>query len=385
MFKSIVTPVRTNTGFVYNNYRNQFWNRTPADLPLKANPMDLLVTNLQLTTQRNYADPGNTLGGLAYSTTPLWSGAAYRLHMDGLVVNASNRAYSAFVQALRAGDAGVGVTLASYRQTWEMIALRCNTIRDMAKHAEAVANAHKRTIRQRMADNRRATRRGMKQPWKPKDLLPIGSANVFLEGLFGWIPLVSSIKEGAKILASEPPYEPLSRSRKSYKTFPTTTHGDAAISFQVCIGTARVCQSALVRLNNPNVWLANQAGLINPAVVALDIVPWSFVVNMFVNVNSLLNSYTDFFGLDVTDASTTTRRDYHETFVLRKVLWVVYYIQDTRVFNDYTKTRTIGLTAPQLEFRLPKITMTNALMACALMVQQVSGLKYIRQPGILRA
>lgn len=378
MFKSVVQPVVTNTGFVYYNYRNQFWNRSPSNLPQKANPMDLLVTNLKLRTTRNYDDPGNTLGGLAYSVEPLWSNNAYRSHMDGLVINASNRAYAAFRGALRAGDAGLGVTLASYKQTWDMIALRCNTIRSLAKQAEATAKARNKAVKRRKAENRRATRRGIKQPWQPKDLLPTGSANVFLEGLFGWSPLIGSIVDSAKILASDPPYQRVSRTITSSKRFPNTTLGDAIISQQDCFGTARVCQSAMVRISNPNAWLANQAGLINPAVVAWDLVPWSFVVNMFVNVNSLLNSYTDFYGLEVTDGSTTIRCDYHETSVLRKVLWVRYYIEDTRVFNNYTKVRTIGLTAPRLEFKLPPLTVTSALMAASLMVQQISGLKFIR-------
>lgn len=145
--------------------------------------------------------------------------------------------------------------------------------------------------------------------------------------------------------------------------------------------TVRCNQSAVFRLENPNAWLANQMGLINPAVVVWDLVPWSFVVNMFANVNSLLNQFTDFYGLEVSGASTTVREDYFEASVFRKVFWegLPYYIQDTRVFNNYNKDRSLGLTLPKLEFRLPPLTLTSAIMAVSLMVQQISGLKYIKK------
>lgn len=55
--------------------------------------------------------------------------------------------------------------------------------------------------------------------------------------------------------------------------------------------------STLVRVSDPNLWLANQLGFVNPVVIAWDLVPFSFVVDWFVNVNEFLNSYTDMWGL----------------------------------------------------------------------------------------
>lgn len=381
--KNQVTLRTLNTGYQYYDVKNQQWERSShKGMPLKANPMSMLCTRTQFYVSRNYSDPSNSLGGLAFHTNPLWMNDAYEKFAEPLRVTASNRAYAALVQTVKSGDAGLGVTLASYKQTYAMIALRANQIRKLAQRAEITADQINRSRRRRLAEWRRAKRRNAPTKWKPKDFIPVGSANVFLEGLFGWLPLYGSIAAGMEILTGDAPYERISRTRLVTKKFPWKDVPGFTPGFlsQDCFLTVRCNQSAVFRLNNPNAWLANQMGLINPAVVAWDIVPWSFVVNMFVNVNSLLNQFTDFYGLEISGAATTTREDYHETSVFKKVHWAgqPYYIQDSRVLNNYRKVRTLGLTLPQLEFRLPSLSLSTAVMAVSLMVQQVSGLKYIK-------
>lgn len=380
--KSVATLRTTKTGFQYYDYKNQVWERSPKDQPLKANPMSMLCTRRQIFVSRNYSDPGNTLGGIALHTNPLWMNTSYQDFAGPLRTSASNRAYAALVQTVKSGDAGLGVTLASYKQTYAMIAQKATLIRKLARKAELTAEEINRSRRRRLAAWRRAKRRGVPTKWRPKDFLPVGSANVFLEGLFGWLPLYSSMAAAMKILTDDAPYERISRSRKVSKKFPWKTVSGFTPGFlsQDCLLTVRCNQSAVFRLENPNAWLANQMGLINPAVVAWDIVPWSFVVNMFVNVNSLLNQFTDFYGLEVSGSSTTIREDYFEASVFKKLHWIgqPYYIQDTRIFNDYIKNRSLGLTLPKLEFRLPPLSLSTAVMAVSLMVQQISGLKYIK-------
>lgn len=381
-FKSTVTLRTLNTGYQYNDYKNQFWERSPHGEPHKANPMSVQCTRTQFYVSRNYSDPTNSLGGLALHTNQLWENNAYEDFAGPLRVTASNRAYAALVQAVKSGDAGLGVTLASYKQTYAMITLRANMIRKLARKAEITAEQINLSRRRRKAEWRRAKRRNVPTKWRPADFLPVGSANIFLEGLFGWLPLYGSIVAGMEVLTGDTPYELISRSRKVSKKFPWQEFPgfDPGFLSQECMLTVRCNQSAAFRINNPNAWLANQMGLINPAVVAWDLVPWSFVVNMFVNVNSLLNQFTDFYGLEVSGSSTTTREDYFETSVFKKILWggQPYYIQDTRILNNYRKSRTIGLTLPQLEFRLPPLSLSSAVMATSLMVQQITGLKYIK-------
>lgn len=393
-FKQQITAVTTNTGFQYNNYKNMSYecssppSGTVRNVYTTAHHLDLICTNLRLSTDRNFADPGNTLGGLALSTNPIWTVQQLNAFDESLQVTATNASYSKLLGELRAGSAGLGVTLASYRQSADMIRLRAKQIRKLAKKAESRAEALNRMRSKRLAENRRARRRGGPRKWAPRDLIPVGSANVFLEGIFGWMPLYSSMKEAMEILASSPPFEVVGRSHTEFRILPKQNNHygySPGFTTETCLTTVRVKQSAEFRVTNPNAWLANQMGLVNPAVVAWDLVPWSFVVNMFVNVNSLMSQFTDFYGLEYRNASTTVRRDYHETSVFEKTLWVVYYMEDTRVFNNYTKVRTLGLSFPSIEFRLPKLTLSTAVMALSLAVQQISGLKYIKSLNAQRA
>jgi hypothetical protein len=59
--------------------------------------------------------------------------------------------------------------------------------------------------------------------------------------------------------------------------------------------------SATVQVTNPNMFLANQLGFLNPALVAWELVPFSFVVDWFVNVGAVISSMTDFMGCTLKD------------------------------------------------------------------------------------
>lgn len=70
-------------------------------------------------------------------------------------------------------------------------------------------------------------------------------------------------------------------------------------------------------VRNPNLWAANKLGLINPAQWVLEAIPFSFVVDWFSNLSAVVNSLTDFAGLEITDQWVTTlvkrSRSYHNS------------------------------------------------------------------------
>ena len=65
--------------------------------------------------------------------------------------------------------------------------------------------------------------------------------------------------------------------------------------------------TARVEITNPNLWLANKVGLVNLPGVLWDIIPWSFLVNMFTNMGSVVNQMTDLAGVTLHGTSLTTR------------------------------------------------------------------------------
>lgn len=296
---------------------------------------------------------------------------------SSLLTGCTNRAYGKLASAVRGETASLGVTLGSWRQSWVMIALRAKQISQIARSATVAARRRNRALR--ILRNRLPPGVAV-----PQDLLPVGSANIFLEGIFGWLPLLGDIHGAAQALANPIPTGDWLRfcASDASATGGIPPGFDSYKSLKWSTTTkCRVTMACKVSIDNPNVWLLNKLGLINPAVVIWDLIPWSFVVGFFGNVNQVLSSYTAFAGLNVSDASTTVRWDVTETWTVRN--W------QTGAPNDYSmeencshyrrrKTRSLGLTMPTLKLRMPTVEMTSALIALSLMAQQVSQLEYFK-------
>lgn len=64
-----------------------------------------------------------------------------------------------------------------------------------------------------------------------------------------------------------------------------------------------------VAIDNPNLYLANSLGFVNPASVIWEAVPFSFVVDYVFNIGQFLATGTDFLGLSVKNAFTSLHSD----------------------------------------------------------------------------
>lgn len=127
----------------------------------------------------------------------------------------------------------------------------------------------------------------------------------WMEYSFGWAPAVMDIGNAVNVLQS-----PLnSQFVKATATMSLPREwqdfsGPYSRSYerQMMIAVRMGCS---VGVDNPNLWLANQLGFVNPATVAWEMIPFSFVVDWFINVGQFLASATDFLGLDIRDDYTT--------------------------------------------------------------------------------
>lgn len=79
--------------------------------------------------------------------------------------------------------------------------------------------------------------------------------------------------------------------------------------------SVKVSYQAEVRVNNPNLWLANKLGLVNPAQWVLEGIPFSFVVDWFSNLSDVISQMTDFTGLTLSDTSLFEGFNHTETKV----------------------------------------------------------------------
>lgn len=125
------------------------------------------------------------------------------------------------------------------------------------------------------------------------------SQNV-LEFEYGLKPLISDMQNSLKILTSDPGarrvYVSDTFAYDAPETYTEVVNG-TFFSRNVTIGI--VCKTkyiAYVRVTNPNLFLANQFGLIDLA-LPWKLLPFSFIVDWFVNVEQMISSMTDFFGV----------------------------------------------------------------------------------------
>lgn len=199
------------------------------------------------------------------------------------------------------------------------------------------------------------------------------SANNWLEFHLGIAPVVGDIYSAVDILQS-----PIDNQwiKERAHTFPGKLSeyryaGAYAIGLQQWfIDRINVQYTAQVAVSNPNLWLANQLGVLNPAVVAWQMIPLSFVLDWFVNVEQFLGTGSDLFGLTILKASTTS------------TWWGHYYEQWNtygwfRNFNTMGMERELGVVTPNLTLRPLKATSwQRGLTAISLLV---GGLKSLDQ------
>lgn len=129
-------------------------------------------------------------------------------------------------------------------------------------------------------------------------------ADTWLEWSFGWSPLIADIYSTIDLLQN--PIKAVHL--RASKTFPVAyTYGSGTTIWDRHTITGKdFCRMGCeVTINNPNLYLANNLGLANPAVVIWELIPFSFCVDWFANVGQFLQSGSDWYGLTVTNPYTT--------------------------------------------------------------------------------
>lgn len=135
-------------------------------------------------------------------------------------------------------------------------------------------------------------------------------SNDWLEYTFGWAPIIQDVGKSVEILQREFDSSRV-RGNKSGSFDISDDEGDPGISpgdqSVARLGSCflKVSTSGQVVATNPNVLLANQLGFVNPASVAWDLVPFSFVIDWFIPVNKFILSFTNDFGVEVRDPLRT--------------------------------------------------------------------------------
>lgn len=198
------------------------------------------------------------------------------------------------------------------------------------------------------------------------------ASTLYLEGIFGWVPLIQDIHNAYTVLSDLSPTAKLTKVRpQDVRSLSGDLGGGTRGTLQKSFG---VQVGGRIRVTNPNLALLERLGLVNPAAVAWDAVPYSFVINWFIPVGTFLKSLTDMVGWEAQSPWTT--------YYMRNAFVGQVLAQDWSIGGEYrwmdrrvecgAVVRQPGLPPFQLPpFNLPGADLYKATAALALLDQKL--------------
>lgn len=130
----------------------------------------------------------------------------------------------------------------------------------------------------------------------------------FLAYEYGVKPLMSDIQDSLQTLTGDPPSFPIrARSRENFvgrTSSLVNSGGFYSRSVETYSGVLEIRLQARLRLTNPDLFLATKLGLLDFA-LPWKLIPFSFVVDWFVNVEDVISSLSDWYGCTLEHPVTT--------------------------------------------------------------------------------
>lgn len=213
---------------------------------------------------------------------------------------AINKSWSRLMESIKGDTSELGTTAAEGREAFEMVGKRAMGLFRAYRYLRG--GNFRRALNELSVDPKRKHRS------KTRNAAHEASA-LWLEYWFGWSPTVNDMHNTALVLASEPILAQVRATGSSRVSLPpATTVVDSGGDYRrVCTesGFVLMKQGCTVEVENPNLFLGNRLGLINPASIAWELVPFSFVVDWFVKFGDCLSGFTDLAGLRVTKPYST--------------------------------------------------------------------------------
>jgi hypothetical protein len=284
-------------------------------------------------------------------------------HLDSyLLTQGRNKAYDKFRGKLY-DTASLGVDFAEYRQSLSMMASSVGTL---IRFTKAVKRLDFLAAAQILKMHIVPPKVSRKRAW----------SNNWLEYHFGWEPLVRDIHDACDVLNN-----PLKRFEATRATRREYDFRDIFVNYGSVTRTGwwrtqyALYQGGTVRtIENATLHSLDQFGVINPATILWELVPFSFVVDWFANVGQVLASLTDFAGMTLENTYSGT--------VFRTQQWTI--LKTSPGFSSTSKpriergssvymSRVTGLTSPVFSVkRLTPPSKERAATAIALLVQQLA-------------
>jgi len=360
-------------GAMYERYQ-RYRQAKPYDLPLPYYKFTRRITTCSL--------PGGACWGNAENYAGIWrnpanfsSDWAFTAFEPGdetvEIVRALNKAREKFMDEVNPRTEQM-VNLLQGRQTVDMIANRLLSFgrahREFKRGSWSTAWRLLTTANPKLSGHHYKTPKGWRN--NGRDL-----GSVWLEYSYGWKPLLSDIWDGVKILSTG--FDPKSTEvhvkepvdYKFTRVDHTVNGGDLVTSR--FLGKVKATVGGTVTITNPNLHLAASMGLTNPLSWAWEDIPFSFVVDWFVDIGGYLNSLDDMLGLALTGAYYS--RTWDVSYDLRYSFPA--FGQFSQCVGQVTQTkRALGL--PPFRMVRSRTWLSNlprALNASSLLLQSLRG------------
>jgi hypothetical protein len=278
-----------------------------------------LDTNLEVNVQNTTYGSGDAR---EYAADPA-NNPAYQM--------AVNKARASFVDKLGESSQFGATLTAEARKTWSTVskgitdallaakAVSKGRLGDAARHlgfyppTVTITRSVRKPGSRRRKDGTYKKRLFKQRSWKMPDgrLVAQTNGNRWLWYSYGVKPLCEDIHNGMDVLT-----RPIPEKSFSGSGFNSQNQNYKDDTYHVTRGwQASVRMTAEVRVVNPNLWLANQLGLINPVQWFVEGVKLSFVLDWFSNLSQIVNQMTDFAGLELIRARTTSKLTYVTTTI----------------------------------------------------------------------
>lgn len=282
-----VTPKRTTIGTGHGTYYLD-----------SVGYVQKLPRNLDLELERREGSV-RSRGATPTAKTPAYiASRAFDYAFEGRP-RTDNKAYSRLIGKIHGADADLGVTLGEHKSARQIITDRSKQLLDLARALK----------RRDLGAALRVVRRpgGTSKPTGIRNDL----ASSWLEWSWGWRPMIEDIGNALETLVSPvPDHRVRAASMEDFRqdvqierytgpAYGGTLNRDIRVTEE---GIYKVSMWMKVRTSNPNLALANRLGLVNPVGIYWAVLPFSFVVDKFVNVGQVINSLTDLYGFEVSNA-----------------------------------------------------------------------------------
>lgn len=183
------------------------------------------------------------------------------------------------------------------------------------------------------------------------------AASGWLLWSYGVKPLTQDIYNGMDVLQRPMPESRVRGSGRD-RTVESIYSGGIRRTYEFDVS---VRCSADVRVKNPNLWLCNQLGLINPVQWINEAIPFSFVLDWFSNLSQVISQMTDFAGLEINRPLTTRLSTCRETMSTSDVPY--NYTKEAKIFR-----RVVAIPTAKLQFAYERFEWQRGLNAISLLI-----------------